>query len=289
MRRKETTMSRRATPWDGRSDLSPTEAYIKESHSKHYEDHHKSLKDDDEGWLLNSRIPESCRYCRSNGFVRYGHNKNGIQVYRCNDCGLRFTVLTGTIFDSHKIPISEWIEFLYNLVSLSSGSWNNKNAITTSRYWLDKVFILVKAYQDSIVLKGNVILDETFYPMRSSDIITVDGKKLRGLSRNQISIGVACDDEHVFCVLEGNGKPSQKKTYDAFRDHIAKGSLLIHDKEKAHKKLMDELELKSEAYAADRIKKLTDAENPLGVCRTETVKNLQSQYRESKNSHLSIV
>jgi transposase-like protein len=269
--------------------LSPTEAYIKESHSKHYEDHHKSLKDDDEGWLLNSRIAESCRYCRSNGFVRYGHNKNGIQVYRCNDRGRRFTVLTGTIFDSHKIPISEWIEFLYNLVSLSSGSWNNKNAITTSRYWLDKVFILVKAYQDSIVLKGNVILDETFYPMRSSDIITVDGKKLRGLSRNQICIGVACDDEHVFCVLEGNGEPSQKKTYDAFRDHIAKGSLLIHDKEKAHKKLMDELELKSEAYAADRIKKLTDAENPLGVCRTETVKNLQSQYRESKNSHLSIV
>ncbi|RFU94508.1 IS1 family transposase [Sphaerochaeta halotolerans] len=266
MRRKETTMSRRATPWDGKPDLSPTEAYIKERHNKHYEDHHKSLKDDDEAWLLNSRIPESCRYCRSNRFVRYGHSKNGIQVYRCNDCGRRFTVLTGTIFDSHKIPISEWIEFLYNLfsfVSLNSGSWNNKNAITTSRYWLDKVFILVRAYQDSIVLKGKVILDETFYPMRSSDIITVNGKKLRGLSRNQICIGVACDDEHVFCVLEGNGKPSQKKTYEAFRNHIAKGSLLIHDKEKAHKKLMDELELKSEAYAADRIKKLTDSENPL--------------------------
>ncbi len=146
MRRKETTMSRRATPWDGKPDLSPTEAYIKERHNKHYEDHHKSLKDDDEAWLLNSRIPESCRYCRSNRFVRYGHSKNGIQVYRCNDCGRRFTVLTGTIFDSHKIPISEWIEFLYNLfsfVSLNSGSWNNKNAITTSRYWLDKMFILV--------------------------------------------------------------------------------------------------------------------------------------------------
>jgi hypothetical protein len=26
-------------------------------------------------------------------------------------------VLTNTIFDNHKLPISEWIEFLYNLFS----------------------------------------------------------------------------------------------------------------------------------------------------------------------------
>lgn len=181
-------------------------------------------------------------------------------------CGSKFTILTGTVFDGHKIPISEWIEYLYNLfsyVSLRSDSWNNKNAITTSRLWLEKVFILVSEYQKDIVLGGDVILDETFYSVRTSDVVLQDGKKLRGLSRNQICIGVACDSSHVFCTLEGYGKPSQKKTCESFKDHIAPGSTLIHDKEEAHRKLIEELRLTSKAYRSEDLKKLADKENPL--------------------------
>jgi transposase-like protein len=266
MSRQKTNKSRRATPWDGKADVTPTQAYIRERHKEHYHNHHKPLKDDDETKLINKRIPSECRLCKSTDFKRYGFNENGIQIYKCRSCGHKFTVLTNTIFDSHKIPISEWIEFLYNLfsfVSLNAGSWNNKNAFTTSKYWLEKVFILVKAYQNSVILKDRVVLDETFYPLQSSELVVVEGKKLRGLSRNQICIGVACDSEHVFCVLEGNGKPSQKKTFEAFKDHIVKNSTLVHDKEQAHKKLVDALDLTSETYAADQIKKLKDADNPL--------------------------
>jgi len=266
MSTQKKTKSRRTTPWDGKTEVTPTQEYIRERHKEHYHNHHKPLKDDDEAKLINQRIPSECRVCRSTDFKRYGFNSNGVQVYKCRSCGHKFTILTNTIFDSHKIPISEWIEFLYNLfsfVSLNAGSWNNKNAFTTSRYWLEKVFILVKAYQDSVVLKGRVVLDETFYPLQSSDLVIVDGKKLRGLSRNQICIGVACDSERVFCVLEGNGKPSQKKTFDAFKDHIVRNSTLVHDKEQAHRKLVATLDLTSETYAADQIKRMKDAENPL--------------------------
>ena len=118
-------------------------------------------------------------------------------------------------------------------------------------------------------MKGNVILDETFYSVRLSDIeLTEDGKKPRGLSRNQICIGVACDDTHVFCTLEEFGKPSQKKTYEAFKDHIEPGSKLIHDKDNSHKQLIEKLELSEEAYDSKEIKKLPDSQNPLNKVNT---------------------
>lgn len=46
-------------------------------------------------------------------------------MYRCHACGREFTVLTGTIFDSHKLSIGEWIEYLFNLfayMSIRAGS-----------------------------------------------------------------------------------------------------------------------------------------------------------------------
>ncbi len=77
-----------------------------------------------------------------------------------------------------------------------------------------------------------VCLDETFYSVRSGDIArTEEGNKLRGLSSNQMCIGVACDKSRTLCIFEDYGKPSQKKTYESFKDHIAVGSTLIHDKE----------------------------------------------------------
>ena len=90
-----------------------------------------------------------------------------------------------------------------------------------------------------------------------------DGNLLRGLSRNQICIGVATDKKHTICFVEGFGKPSQKRSYDTFKDHIESGSTLIHDKEKTHKKLVEKLNLKSISYSSSQLKGLADSENPL--------------------------
>lgn len=105
------------------------------------------------------------------------------------------TVLTNTIFDNHKLPISEWIEFLLNLFSNSSinlTSKVNKNAATTTKFWLKKLFLLLEDYQDDIVLDGSVYLDEMFYSVVQSEIQTKDNKQYRGLSRNKYCIGVTC-------------------------------------------------------------------------------------------------
>ena len=136
-----------------------------------------------------------------------------------------------------------------------------------------------------------------------------NGNLLRGLSRNQICVGVATDKKHTICFVEGFGKPSQKRSYDTFKDHIASGSTLIHDKENTHKKLVAELNLKSVSYSSSDLKGLADSENPLdpvnrihcllkmflnahsGFCRDEIQDylNLYSFVINSPNDHLEKV
>lgn len=258
--------SRKSTPWDESQELTPTQEFLKRHYLMRYEDRHPTIAEADEAAMINSHVPEQCPYCDLKGFVRIGFDAHGIRRYKC-PCGKKFKPTTGTIFDSRKIPVSEWIEYCLNIfryISLNADSWNNRNAISTSKYWLKKLFMTLDGYQNDIVLSGKVWLDETYYAVIMRDRErNEDGKLLPGLSRNQICIGVATDKEQSVCLIEGKGRPSQRSSFQAFRNHIAPGSTLIHDKDAAHKKLVEELDLKSVAYASKDLMGLADSENPL--------------------------
>ena len=258
--------SRRKTPWSDDADLTPTQSFLKEYYDMHYASRHRSVSESGEADMINSYTPAKCPFCASLQFKKHGRSKSGVQRYMCV-CGKTFLPTNGTIFDDHKISISEWMEYCLNLfrhVSISADSWNNKNAFTTSRYWLQKLFITLEDVQNDIVLSEYVWLDETFYTVRSEDIArTESGDKLRGVSRNQICIGVATDKQNTVFFVEGTGKPTQKKTLELFRNHIKPGSTLIHDKESAHNKLVKELSLKSVEYDSKDLKGLPDCDNPL--------------------------
>lgn len=258
--------SRKKTPWDHNNDLSPMESFIKSKYLDSYDYKHPSIKDTKEADLLNSYEVSCCKRCNSLDFKKKGFTKNGIQRYFCNTCKRYFNVLTSTLFDNHKISISEWIEFcldIFRFESINLTSKTNKNSFTTSKYWLYKLFYIIEDIQDDIVLEGNVYIDETFYPVIESNKIVKDGKKLRGLSKNQICIGIAYDGRYVYARVEGFGKTSQKKTKDTFINHIKAGSHLIHDKEKSHKILIKELKLTDDSYDANKLKKYKDKDNPL--------------------------
>jgi len=241
--------------------------FLYRHYSTHYDDCHPLLSETGETQLINSYIRKECPHCTSEAIKLSGHTRNGVQRYKCLSCEQTFTPVTRTVFEDHKISLSEWMEYTLNIfryVSINADSWNNRNAFTTSRYWLEKLFLVLESYQSSVKLTGQVWLDETFYSVRSEDITrTEGGDKLRGLSINQMCIGVACDKNRTLCVFEGYGKPSQKKTYESFKNNIEVGSTLIHDKESAHKKLVEELKLDSVAYDSRKIKLLPDKDNPL--------------------------
>ena len=268
--KSERYKSRRITPWDDQIEKTPTQEFVIKVTMEHYNQRHPKLFETGEVELINSFVPKKCPYCSSESFKRNGKTKIGVQRYKClnTECSQTFLPTTGTIFDGHKISISEWIEYCLNLfrnVSVITDSWNNKNAFTTSRYWLEKLFLILEEYQKTIVLSGKIWLDETYYSIMLKDFILNDnGTKLRGLSKNKICIGAATDEHHnVLLLSEGFGKPSQKVSYATFIDHIAPNSILVHDGEKSHKKLISDLSLVDEQHPTKETKGLEDFENPL--------------------------
>lgn len=133
-------------------------------------------------------------------------------------------------------------------------------------------------YQKDIVLDGRVWLDETVI-MRER-VTDKSGNLLRGLSRNQICIGVATNKNQTICFVEGYGKPSQKKSYNTFIHHIKPGSTLIHDQESTHKKLVNALKLESIEYPSKSMKGLKDKDNPL-----DPVNNIHDLLKKFLNAH----
>jgi transposase-like protein len=256
-----------ATPWDhlDDSELTSAQALVAAGHRSAYRFRHESFDGDAD--FFNSFERKTCPYCNSMELIKFGFDTSGIRRYRCKVCTKTFTPVTGTIFEEHKLPLPAWSDFLVQLFSFESINVitrEDRRSETTIPYWIAKVFAVLEGIQDKMVLTGRVQIDETFYPVPIAEEVSVDGKRLRGLSRNKICIAVGCDDSgRSFYARAGFGKPSTKRAMEAYGLHIKNGSLLIHDMEKAHRKLVQELELKEEVHNSKLISRLDDSENPL--------------------------
>ena len=245
--------------------FSPAEALVDSTVSEWYSEKHRRLTAE-EAAMVNAARADRCARCGSADVVRDGKRGDGVQKYLCRSCGKRFNPLTNTVFDSRKIPVSEWVEFLLHLFefhSVKTSARDNRNAGTTGVYWLRKVFAVLEGCQESVVLSGEVWIDETYVSVDKADRITKGGKGLRGISRNKIAIAAATDGKGLVVMPEWASKPSKKKTFETFRRHIAPGSKLIHDGDNSHSLLVSELGLESEVHPTSETRGLPDSENPM--------------------------
>lgn len=259
--------SRKNTPWSLSDAATPLQRFIDSVNRRNYDNRHPSLDSTGEAEFINSYEQKSCRHCGSERIKMFGKTKNGIIRYRCNECGRTFTPITNTIFDSHKVSITEWMDFLLSIFgygSMNLVSKTNRNAYNTTKYWMDKVFLVTRGCQDSTVLEGTVWIDESYYSVRNDQVVRkADGLKPRGTSRNQYCIAVGCDDTHVFMKVEGMGSPSSKQALSVWTGHIKEGSHLIHDTGSSHPAIIRKFDLTDDAYDAAVIKKLRDKDNPM--------------------------
>lgn len=251
--------------WSGNKNLSESESLIESTALEWYEAKHRKTSKEEVSFINSIKI-NSCPYC--NGTVnKNGHRKlDGLQTYICRDCLRKFNPLTGTIFDSHKIPISEWIEYLLHLFefhSIKTSSFDNRNAPTTGRYWLIKVFEVLKNIQKDVVLEGEVYIDETFFPVIESKKKKRNGLELPGISSNQLAVATGTDGTNSIFIFMKAGKPTEKSCWKAYHKHIKMESTLIHDGECTHNRLVDELLLKSVVYTSSSTKGKKDKDNPL--------------------------
>lgn len=195
--------------------------------------------------------------CPSCGFPdcsRDGKTPAGRQRWRCPRCGEAFSALTGTVLESSNKELPVWERFItcmcYNApVDLAAEACGI--AHTTAFEWRHRVFATVDGYQDRLVLRGRVWIDELY--LTDSDIVrSADYVPKRGLSKNKICIAVAIDAyKNAVVAICGHGKPSSRRIRDALLSHIAPGSVIVHDMEKAHMSLVRAAKCTDEAYKAD--------------------------------------
>ena len=165
--------------------MTPAQGFIATHYLEHYEQRHPALSSTGEVELINTYIPQRCPYCGCEKFSKYGHTCIGVQRYRCSkpECSQTFLPTIGTIFDEHRISISEWIEYCLNLfrnVSVNADSWNNKNAFSTSRYWMEKPFLILDSCQDKIIARDKAWLDETYYSVMLKDAVLYWNDQISG-------------------------------------------------------------------------------------------------------------
>ena len=118
--------------------------------SEWYDARHRKPSKEEVDFMISIDI-EECPFCGSKKIRRDGFNKKtGLAIRECKTCGRKFNPLAGTIFDSRKIPFSEWIEFLVHLLqfhSVRTTVFDNRNAVTMRLYRLSKVFLVVDDIQ----------------------------------------------------------------------------------------------------------------------------------------------
>lgn len=271
-------------PWDHTQENSLSRKLISATVHEWYDAKHRSSSIE-EIVLINSVEVTFCRLCGSEKIISYGKYRTGIIRLFCNDCHHSFSALTGTIFEDRKIPISEWIEYLIHLFefhSITTSARDNRNAYSTGRYWLFKVFAVLKDFQKGIILEGNIYLDETFFTVvESKKKHKENGKEYRGISRNKLCVAAAYDEAgHILLIYENTSKPSLRSTWNALGSHIKPGSHLIHDGEKSHRILIEKLNLTHEEYDSKLLKELPDKENPLNP-----INEIHSLAKRFMNAH----
>ena len=195
-----------------------------------------------------------CPSCGEASPWRDGSEPSGVRRWRCPRCGARFTSLTGTVLENCKKPLPTWVDFIrlaLFAVPLDACAEMCRISHQTAWEWRHRLFAAVDGYQDRIVLRGRVWIDETY--VNDTDLSRGYGQaRKRGLSKQKLCIAVGIDErKEAVAVVCGHGKPSSARIRESMKPHVAKGALLVHDRERAHNALVRELGLTDESYKAD--------------------------------------
>ena len=185
-----------------------------------------------------------CPKCGSTSNYLDGKSNAIDKRYRCKDCGMSFTLLSDSIFNSAKIPLHKLTKYIVLMsfnVPLELMSEVLDISSNTAELWRKKIFNSVNNYQDHLVLSDTIWIDETYIEDYEKEAIS-KGKHLCGLSRSKMCIVVAIDNhKNMIARIAGNGKPSSKRILVALKQHIKEGSHIIHNGDHSHYKLIQEL------------------------------------------------
>ena len=213
-----------------------------------------------------------CPECGGEDPWRDGVSGSGLQRFVCRACGRRYNSLTGTVLEYSKSDMPTWVEFVRLMrfnVPLDAVAESCGITHQTAWEWRHRLFATVDGYQDRLVLRDRVWLDETY--IADTDLTHGYGEaRKRGLSKQKLCIAVAIDvHKNPVAKVCGHGKPSSRRIRDGLGGNIAQGSTIVGDMERAHNALVKAVGGVHEAYKAD-------VRDPVYLERVAMVNNLCS-------------
>lgn len=124
--------------------------------------------------------------------TKYGKTKNRTQRYKCQHC-FKTAILNSSptkFLKNSDYTLKKFIGYMIDDVTLDVAARNLKINIKTAHYYRFLVFHALKDYQDSVLLSGSILIDETLVSIREKNykLSKPDGKNYRGLSFNQLCI-----------------------------------------------------------------------------------------------------
>ena len=195
----------------------------------------------------------ACPSCGAKGAWRDGHEESGLQRFRCRSCGRRCSSLTGTVLEYGKADMAAWIQSVRLMrfsVPLDASAGICGVSHQTAWEWRHRAFA-ADGYQDRIVLKDRVWIDETY--IVDTDLSPRSAHaRTRRPARQHACIAVAIDiHRNPVAVVCGHGEPSSRRIGESLGPHIADGSTIVGDRERAHNALVKAIKGTHEACKAD--------------------------------------
>ena len=178
---------------------------------------------------------------------------NGTGRFLCRGCGRTFVASTSTVMSSMKLDperFRKMANLMLNDVKLKAIIDSVGISTRTAYVWRMKIYTAAFEIQKGATLSGKCWIDEALVPVNEGVCFRFgDGRKPRGVSRNQAVIACAVDSAGNRIAIEaGRGHITSAACVRAYGAHIAKGSIIVHDGIFSHDRLISFLESTDEAY-----------------------------------------
>lgn len=221
------------------ADLANTYSLVKQTGAKNFSEFIFKTRNDIENSI-------QCSYCKSDDYELYGKYSTtyeNVQRYKCKKCGKIYTATNKSLISGSTLSYMNWVKFidcLYNGFSLETTARICGITVQTALNNRIKLFYALKLLDDNLTLRGNVVIDETYYPVsfkgnHSDENFILPRKAHRrghdnhkkGLSREHVCIVCALDDSGISVAhISGCGAPKGRDLTQVLKNHINKENVV---------------------------------------------------------------
>ncbi|WP_160686121.1 IS1 family transposase [Clostridium sp. C2-6-12] len=124
-----------------------------------------------------------CSICGGKKFIKYGYY-NGIQRYKCKECGKSFSKTTNSLLSYSKKDLNIWIEFIELMMKRKSLRFCAEKLninLATAFYWRHKILHVLKSDSIPKTLKGYVHINKTILKENFKGNRNIGSKRRRNI------------------------------------------------------------------------------------------------------------